>query len=71
MSKANKLSSNIKKTKCSFKNGVLLKLPKLKIANKIFDRKRSVTYFGVMLDKNMSWRIHIRMIKNKISKNIG
>ena len=31
----------------------------------------SKKFFGSLLDKNLTWKPHIKYIKNKIAKNIG
>ena len=75
--KANKLSSNIKKTnytlfhKNSTKDGLPLQLPDLKIFNRVLKRQASIKFLGVMLDENISWKEHIKTVQNKLSKNIG
>ena len=58
--KANKLSLNMKKTnytlfhKSSTKDELTLKLPDLKIVNKVLKRQASIKFLGVMLDENIS-----------------
>ena len=58
--KANKLSLNMKKTnytlfhKNSTKDELTLKLPDLKIVNKVLKRQASIKFLGVMLDENIS-----------------
>ena len=75
--RANKLSLNIKKTKYtlfhkySIKDKIPLKLPTLKIGNKVIEKTPSIKFLGVMLDENVSWRYHIKTVENKLSKNIG
>ena len=75
--KANKLLSNITKTKYtlfhkySIKDKIPLKLPTLKIGNKVIEKTPSIKFLGVMLDENVSWRYHIKTVENKLSKNIG
>ena len=34
-------------------------------------RVESIKFLGVLLDKNLSWRDHIKYIENKIVKNVG
>ena len=75
--KANKLSLNITKTKYSFfhpvqkSNTIPLRLPKLIIDTCEIKRETSIKFLGVLLDENLTWKPHIEIIKNKISKNIG
>ena len=74
---ANKLSLNVTKTKYSFfhktskKDDIPLKLPRLQINNYNIERIRSVKFWGVLLDENLSWKDHIKYTENKISKNTG
>ena len=76
--KANKLSLNNKKTKCTLfhrkfnEDDLPLNLPVLKIGSNQVQRKKVITFLGVMLDENLDWQEHIRTIKKtKIAKNIG
>ena len=75
--KANKLSLNSKKTKYtlfhkkSVRDDLPLKLPALKIADDIIERKTAIKFLGVMLDENITWEEHIRTVENKLAKNIG
>ena len=74
---ANKLSINIKKTKYTFfhrlheKRLIPLNLPNLVVNNSCIVRERSLLFLGVVIDENVSWKEHIIIIHNKISKNIG
>ena len=43
----------------------------LKIENKVIEKTQSIKFLGVMLDKNVSWKYHIKTVENKLSKNIG
>jgi len=75
--KANKLSLNITKTKYTLfhrvhkKENIPLKLPNLCIDKNIIKREISLKFLGVILDENVTWREHISVIENKVSKNIG
>ena len=75
--KANKLLLNIKNRKYtlfhkySIKDKIPLKLPMLKIENKVIEKTQSIKFLGVMLDKNVSWKYHIKTVENKLSKNTG
>ena len=78
--KANKLSLNIKKTKFTLfhkksltKSGSTLPLamPNLQIGNKNIERVSSIKFLGVMLDEHLSWKDHIKIVENKLAKNIG
>ena len=68
---SNKLSLNIKKTtkysifhkrKCPFL------LPKMKINNYEIKPAKSIKFLGALLDKNVTWKPHIKYIENKIQK---
>ncbi|XP_065664405.1 uncharacterized protein LOC136086066 [Hydra vulgaris] len=75
--KANKLSLNITKTKYTLfhrvhkKENIPLKLPNLFIDKNIIKREISSKFLGVILDENVTWREHISVVENKVSKNIG
>ena len=75
--KANRLSLNVDKTKytlfhkTSQADNLPLKLPNLTINGKIINRENSIKFLGVVLDQHISWNEHIRIVENKISKNIG
>ena len=78
--KANKLSLNIKKAKFTLfhkksltKSGSTLPLaiPNLQIRNKNIERVSSIKFLGVMLDEHLSWKDHIKIVENKLAKNIG
>ena len=34
-------------------------------------RENSVKFLGVIIDENLTWKIHIEVVEIKISKNIG
>ena len=74
--KENKLSLNNRKTKytifhkTSSKDNVPLKLPALKIARNIIERKAAIKFLGVILDKNIFWEEHIRTVETKIAKKL-
>ena len=75
--KGNKLSLNEGKTKYTFfhkfrqKDNILLKLPMSAINGKVIERTTSIKFFGILLDKHLSWKKHISVEENKVSKNIG
>lgn len=74
---ANKLSLNVKKTKYIFfcKNSKLdnlpLKLPALKVNNVDVKRVADTNFLGIIINETLNWNTHIKIIENKISKNIG
>ena len=71
---SNKLSLNIKKTKYSFfhkpsqKENIPLLLPKLIINDHEVQQTKSIKFWGVLLDKNLSWKEHIKCNENKLAK---
>lgn len=75
--KANKLSVNIDKssyilfTKSSNSDRLPLKLPDVFVDETRLNRAYSIKFLGVLLDEHISWKDHINILKNKISKNIG
>ena len=52
-------------------NIIPLKLPDLKFNNIILKRVTELKLLGVMIDKNLNWQTHIKLVESKISKNIG
>ena len=34
-------------------------------------RITSIKYLGVLIDKHFTWKVHITVIENKVSKNLG
>ena len=52
-------------------NIIPLKLPDLKFNNIILKRVTELKFLGVMIDKNLNWQSHIKLVESKISKNIG
>ena len=74
---ANKLSLNITKTKytffhsASYKDRIPLRLPRLEINSSTIKRESKITFLGVLLDENLTWKDHINCVENKVSKNIG
>ena len=70
--KRNKLSINVNKTKCMFftKRRHLTPLQFL-MNNRSIDVVQHFNYLGIMLDENMSWKTHIAMVRNKLSRING
>ena len=77
MFNTNKLSLNLTKTKDTFfhrlyqRDEIPLKLPNVSIGNQFIEREHSMKFLGVLLDENITWINHLKLIENKISKNIG
>ena len=75
--KTNKLSLNEGKTKFTLfhklrdKDNPPLQLPNLKINNNEIKRSSSIKFLGVLVDENLTWIDHIRLVDNKLSKNLG
>ena len=73
---SNKLSLNVKKTKCSCfykpskKDGIPLMLPKLTISDHVIERQEFIKFLGVLLDENLNWKKRIKYTENKIAKNL-
>ena len=74
---ANKLSLNIEKTKYMLfqkltdQENISLKLPSLQMNCNIIERENSLKFIGVILDEHATWKKHIQLIENKVSKNVG
>ena len=48
-----------------------LQLPAITLNNIEIKTKNSVKFLGVIIDENLTWKNHIEVVENKISKNIG
>ena len=48
-----------------------LAIPNLQIGNKNIERVSSIKFLGVMLDEHLSWKDHIKIVENKLAKNIA
>ena len=74
---SNTLSLNADKTKfTSFhkvrqRDNIPLFLPTLKINNTLTIRVDHIDFLGVLLDGNLTWKNHINLIENKMSKSLG
>ena len=75
--RVNKLSLNANKTKYvlfhkpRLKENLPLKLPDLYLNNIKIKRETFLRFLGVMVDENLTWKKHIELIENKVSKNVG
>lgn len=72
--RANKLSLNIDKTKYMIfktQKKLLNITTDLVINNSIITKVPTIKFLGIILDENLKWNDHIKMIKNKISKSNG
>ena len=74
---ANKLFLNKDKTKYTFfhkaseKDNIPLRLASLFINDREIKRIISIKYLVVLIDKHFTWKEHITVIENKISKALG
>ena len=79
---SNKLSLKVKKTKFSIflkasrrddlsLTKVIYLLQKLFINNQVIKRQLSIKFLGILLYENLSWKKHMKLTENKVSKNIG
>ena len=53
------------------KDIIPLKLPMLAINGKVIERTTSTKFLGILIDGHLSWKNHILVVENKVSKNIG
>ena len=74
---ANKLSRNTDKTKyvlfrkAKSKDNLPLVLPGFFINDVKIKSENSLKFLGVMIDENVTWKTHVELVENKISKSIG
>ena len=47
-----------------------LVLPTLKINNTLLKRVDHIKFLGILFDENLTWKNHINLIENKISKSL-
>ena len=45
-------------------------LPKLTIGNHVTERQVFIKFLGVLLDKNLNWKEHIKYTENKRAKHL-
>ena len=73
----NKLSLNVEKTKymlfqkCTDQENIPLKLPLLQLNSNIIEREHSLQFLGLILYEHFTWKKHVQLIENKVSKNVG
>ena len=48
-----------------------LQLPAMTLNNTEIKRENSAKFLGVIIHENVTWKNHIEVVENKISKNIG
>ena len=54
--------------KLTDQESIPLKLPSLQLDGNIIEREISLKFLGVILDEHLTWKKHIQLIENKISK---
>jgi len=70
--KLNKLTINVEKTKCIFFHKRRKINPiEFSINNDIISIVSQFSFLGVLIDENLSWKSHLNMVANKLSKLIG
>ena len=52
-------------------NNIPLKLPDLKFNNIILKRVTELKFLDVMIEKNLNWQSHTKLVKSEVSKNVG
>ena len=70
----NKLSLNIRKTKCMLfhtRNTKCNFIPKLVINDIELERVQNFNFLGLTINENLNWKPHMDKIANKISKSGG
>ena len=74
---SNKLSLNADKTKFTLfhkvrqRDNIPWVSPTLKIYNTLIKQVNYVKILGVIFDENLTWKNHINLIENKLSKSLG
>ena len=57
--------------KCTYPENIPLKLPLLQLNSNIIERENSLKFLGVILDEHLTWKKHVQLIDDKVSKNVG
>ena len=57
--------------KCTDQENIPLKLPLLQLNSNIIERGHSLKFLGAIFDEHLTWKKHIQLIENKVSKNVG
>ena len=55
--------------KLTDQKNISLKLPSLQLNGNIIERENSLKFLGVVLDEHGTWKKHVQLIENKVSKN--
>ena len=53
------------------RGNIPLALPTLKINNTLIKRVDHIKFLRVLFDENLTWKNHINLIENKMSKSLG
>ena len=53
------------------KDNIPLKLPSLFMSDGEIKQITSVKYLGMLIDEHLTWKEHVTVIENKVSKNLG
>ena len=53
------------------KDNLPLALPDLFINDVKIKRENSLKFVGVMINDNLTWKTHVELVENKISKSVG
>ena len=71
----NKLSLNVKKTKFmvfhTAKKNITSYIPDLEIGGIKIDKVSNFNFLGLTINENLSWKPHVDIIANKLSKYVG
>ena len=57
--------------KLTDQENIPLKLPSFQLNGNIIETDHSLKFPGVILDEHLTWKKHINLIENKVSKNVG
>ena len=72
---ANRLSLNIKKTKYmifhTYQKNTDYLTSNITLNGNVLERVDTFSFQGVILDKHLSWKAHVEMVSNKLSKYCG
>ena len=57
--------------KLTDQENIPLKLLSLQLNVNIIERENYLKFLGVIVDGHLTWKNHIQLIENKVSKNVG
>ena len=70
--KLNKIAVNVDKTKSMLFHKRRPVIPiQFSMNNRVIDVVQHFNYLGIMLDADMSWKTHVAMVRNKLSRING